>query len=474
MPKSRLSRREFLAAVSALPAAAQAKSRTPNIVLFLVDDLGWMDLGCQGSTFYETPNVDKLARQGMRFTNAYSACPVCSPSRAALMTGKYPGSLGFTGHITAILRHRYKKHGRIIPPDDYMFLRHRETTLAEAIKPAGYVSASVGKWHLGSKSYWPDEQGFDVNVAGYDHGSPPSYFDPYTSPNWNPDIPTLEDRKPGEYLTDRLTDEAIKFIEDRREQPFLLYMSHYAVHTPLQAPEALVRKYEAKLEQDDSQFSAVYAAMIESVDQSLGRIIDTLERFGLGDDTVVIFTSDNGGAQAATRNAPLREGKGYLYEGGIRVPLIVSWPGQVEPNATSDAPVSGADLYPTIAEIAGELATPGQTDGRSLIPLLEGRQDGPGRDLYWYYPHYSPQAKQPGAAIRSGKYKLIEHYDPPSVELYDLESDIAEQTNLAERDPANASELLDRLRAWIENSVLIRHRVNPNYDPELAADERPE
>ena len=323
---------------------ARPEQLPPNVVLFLVDDLGWMDLGCQGSSFYETPRTDRLARHGMRLTNAYSACPVCSPSRAALMTGKYPGSVGFTGHITAILRHRYKKHGRIIPPDDYMFLRHRETTLPEALKPAGYVSASIGKWHLGSKRYWPEEQGFDLNVAGYDHGSPPSHFHPYADPDkeWNSRIPTLDGGEPGEYLTDRLTDEAVRFIEDHRDQPFFLYLTHYAVHTPLEAPNDLVRKYEQKLKLDDSQFSAVYAAMVEKVDESLGRIVDTLERFGLRNDTVVIFTSDNGGTQVATGNAPLREGKGYLYEGGIRVPLIVSWPGHVEPGSLCDTPVSGA------------------------------------------------------------------------------------------------------------------------------------
>ena len=276
-----MNRRQFLQAGAAAGLAASLgaqQRRPPNVILFLVDDLGWMDLGCQGSTFYETPHTDRLAAEGVRFTDAYSACPVCSPSRAALMTGKYPGSVGFTGHITAILRHRYKPHGRVIPPDDYMFLRHRETTLAEALKPAGYASASIGKWHLGSEEYWPEKQGFDLNVGGYDHGSPPSYFDPYTSPakDWNPDIPTLEDRRPGEYLTDRLTDEAVEFIEANREQPFFLYMTHFAVHTPLEAPSELVRKYEKKLQVDDSQIDPIYAAMIEKMDDSLGKLVATL------------------------------------------------------------------------------------------------------------------------------------------------------------------------------------------------------
>ena len=479
------SRREFLrlglglaaAGSQAARARAAAGGRPPNIVLFLVDDLGWADLGCQGSAFYETPRIDRLAAEGVRFTGAYSACPVCSPSRAALMTGKQPGSVGFTGHITAILRHRYKKHGRIVPPDDYMFLRRRETTLAEALQPAGYVSASIGKWHLGSEPYWPEKQGFDLNVAGYDHGSPPTHFYPYKNPDkeWNSAIPTLEGGKPGEYLTDRLTDEAVRFIERNAEKPFFLYLTHYAVHTPLEAPGGLIRKYERKLREDDSQFSAVYAAMIEKVDESLGRVLDAVERLGLRGDTAVVFTSDNGGEQAATRNAPLREGKGHLYEGGIRVPLIVSLPGRARAGAVSDTPVSLADLYPTIAALAGGRARPGATQGRSLTPLLEEDGGGfPARDLYWYYPHYSPQAKRPGAAVRSDRFKLIEHYDPPGIELYDLENDIGESRNLAGEKPEKTAELRAKLQQWIAANVPIRHRLNPAYDPQIAATERPE
>ncbi len=467
-----------LAAAGSKPAAAQTakNGRPPNIVLFLVDDLGWMDLGCQGSAFYETPRIDRLAQEGMRFTNAYSACPVCSPSRAALMTGKYPGSVGFTGHVTAIRRHRYKKHGRILPPDDFMFLRRSETTLAEALQPAGYVSASIGKWHLGSEPYWPEKQGFDLNVAGYDHGSPPTHFFPYRNPGkeWNAAIPTLQGGKPGEYLTDRLTDEAVRFIERNSQKPFFLYLTHYAVHTPLEAPNNLIPKYERKLRNDDSQFSAVYAAMIERVDASLGRVIDALERLGLRGDTLVVFTSDNGGEQAATRNAPLREGKGHLYEGGVRVPLIVSLPGRVRAGAVSDAPVSGVDLYPTIVEAAGAQARPGETQGRSLMPLLESGGGFPARDLCWYYPHYSPQAKRPGAALRSGRFKLIEHYDPPEVELYDLENDIGESRNMAVENPEKTTELQGRLRQWIAANVPIRHRLNPDYDPQAAAAEQPQ
>ncbi len=478
------SRREFLSSALALlatgskPAHSRAAEgeRPPNIILFLVDDLGWADLGCQGSTFYETPRTDRLAAEGTRFTSAYSTCPVCSPSRAALMTGKHPGSVGFTGHITAILRHRYKKHGRIIPPDDSMFLRHDETTLAEALKPAGYVSASIGKWHLGSEPYWPKKQGFDINVAGYDHGSPPTHFYPYKDPGkeWNSEIPTLQGGYPGEYLTDRLTDEAVRFMERNAKKPFFLYLTHYAVHTPLEAPGSLIRKYEWKLRKDDSQFSAVYAAMIERIDESLGRVIDAVERLGLRGDTVIVFTSDNGGEQTATRNAPLREGKGHLYEGGIRVPLIVSLPGRVRAGTVSDTPVSIADIYPTITELAGDQARPGETHGHSLTPLLEAGGDFSARDLYWYYPHYSPQAKQPGAVVRSGRFKLIEHYDPPGIELYDLEKDIGESCNLAKENPEKIADLQNKLWQWIEENVTIRHSLNPAYEPKIAATEQPE
>lgn len=475
-----LSRRQFLqtGAAATVSASVSGQSQRPlNVILFLVDDLGWMDLGCQGSTFYETPHTDRLAAEGVRFTDAYSNCPVCSPSRAALMTGKYPGSVGFTGHITAILRHRYKPHGRVIPPDDYMFLRHSETTLAEALKPAGYASASIGKWHLGSEAYWPEQQGFDLNVGGYDHGSPPSYFDPYTSPDkdWNPDIPTLEDRQPGEYLTDRLTDEAVDFIESRREQSFFLYMTHFAVHTPLEAPADLVRKYEKKLNQDDSQINATYAAMIEKTDDSLGKIVAKLEELGLRENTVILFASDNGGLQEVTRNVPLREGKGFLYEGGIRTPFIVSWLGRIPGGRISEEPVTGADIYPTVAELAGDAAKPGKTDGRSLAALLlDPDSEQAERSLYWYYPHYSPQARRPGAAVRRGRYKLIEHYDPSTVELYDLEADISETRDLSASQPELAAELRADLQRWVDDHVAIPHRLNPDYDPELAKQESPQ
>ena len=442
----------------------------PNVVLVLVDDLGWMDLGCQGSEFFETPRIDALAADGARFTQAYSNCPVCSPSRAALMTGQNPGRVGFTGHITAIGRHRYPEDGAIVPPDDFMHLRHEFVSLAEAVREAGYVSASIGKWHLGGQPHWPTEHGFDVNVAGHTHGSPASYFFPYRKPgqDWNPDIPNLDlsQGSEGEYLTDRLTDEALAFMESNQDRPFFLYLSHYAVHTPLQAPEDLVRKYQARIDAGIEGRNAVYAAMVETVDTSVGRLLDALARLGLSDRTVVIVASDNGGLESVTHNAPLRAGKGHLYEGGIRVPLIVRWPHHGEPGMVIDAPVTNADLYPFLTEVAGlppeRFPAP---DGRSIGALIDSKRWEP-RDLVWYYPHYSPQARAPGAVILSEGYKLIEFYDPPAVELYRVDEDIGEAEDLAGRLPGEAEALRAKLGQWIERHVPIRHTQNPRHVPD--------
>ncbi len=450
-------------------AGSNRAAMAPNVVLVLVDDLGWMDLGCQGSAFFETPRIDVLAAEGARFTQAYSNCPVCSPSRAALMTGQNPGRVGFTGHITAIGRHRYPETGSIVPPDDFMHLRHEFVSLAEAMRGAGYVSASIGKWHLGDEPYWPTEHGFDLNVAGHTHGSPASYFFPYRKPgqDWNPDIPNLDlsQSDEGEYLTDRLTDEALAFMQLNRDRPFFLYLSHYAVHTPLQAPEDLIRKYQAKIDAGADGKNAVYAAMVETVDISVGRVLDGLRELGLTEQTVIIVASDNGGLESVTQNAPLRAGKGHLYEGGIRVPLIVKWPGHGSAGMVIDEPVTNADLYPFLTQVAGlhseRFPAP---DGRSIGALIDSKPWKP-RDLIWYYPHYSPQARAPGAAILSEGYKLIQFYDPPVVELYRLSEDIGEAANIADRLPGEAEALRTKLTKWIERNVPIRHTPNPRRQP---------
>ena len=441
----------------------------PNVVLVLVDDLGWMDLGCQGSPFFETPRIDALAAEGARFTQAYSNCPVCSPSRAAIMTGQNPGRIGFTGHITAIGRHRYPEAGAIVPPDDFMHLRHEFVSLAEVMGEAGYVSASIGKWHLGDRPYWPTEHGFDLNVAGHTHGSPASYFFPYRKPGqeWNPDIPNLDlgQSTDGEYLTHRLTDEALAFMKSNRDRPFFMYLSHYAVHTPLQAPEELVRKYQARIDAGEEGKNAVYAAMVETVDTSVGRVLDAVAELGLSERTVVIVASDNGGLESVTHNAPLRAGKGHLYEGGIRVPLIVRWPRHGEPGMVIEEPVTNADLYPFLTRVAGlppeRFPAP---DGRNIGALIDSEPWEP-RDLIWYYPHYSPQARAPGAVILSEGYKLIQFYDPPAVELYHLDEDIGEGVNIADRVPGKVEDLRADLTRWIKRNVPIRHTPNPSYEP---------
>ena len=450
------------------PFSLFAKKTKPNVLFILIDDLGWIDLSYAGSSFYETPNIDRLRSQGMMFTNAYSACPVSSPSRASILTGKNPAHLQFTGHITAIGRHRYPAHGRIIPPKDKMYVGLEEVMISEALKEIGYKTISIGKWHVGNvEKYFPENQGFDINIAGYEHGSPSTYWAPYSNPDldWNPKIKNLSDGVPGEYLTDRLTDEAIGFIRDNRDKPFFMYLSHYAVHTPLEAPTGLVRKYEKKMLTDKSQKSAVYAAMIEVVDKNIGRLLGELDALGLTDDTIIFFCSDNGGTTEATINTPLREGKGFLYEGGIRIPLVVKWPGKIAGNTTCDEMVITDDFYPTIINmVKNGSKSPEDIDGISMLPLLKGKKSLK-RDMFcWYYPHYSPQAQMPGYAIRKGDFKMIEHYDPVKVELFNLKDDPAEMRNLAESNPGKVKEMKKMFDIWLKKMNPVMHTLNPDYE----------
>lgn len=448
-----------------MPFELFAKKQKPNILFILIDDYGWQDLHCYGSNFYETPNIDRLRSEGMMFTNAYSACPVCSPTRASILTGKNPAHLQFTGHITAIGTHRFPPYGRIIPPQDKFYVALEEVMIPEALKPLGFATISIGKWHVGDKEkYFPTHQGFDINIAGYAQGSPPTYWAPYKNPNldWNSKIENLDEGKSGEYLTDRLTDEAIKFIKDNKESPFFMYLSHYAVHSPLEAPDSLVKKYDDKMKINHSQKSAVYAAMIENVDHNVGRVLSELDELGLTDNTIVIFYSDNGGLNNSTNNAPLREGKGFLYEGGIRVPLIVKWPGHVAGGTTCEEPVISDDLYPTIMEMVGKGVKPAKDiDGLSLVPLLLGNKHLKRDQLCWYYPHYTQQ--MPGYAIRKGNYKLIEYYDPLKIELFNLQEDIGEKHNLAKNNPEKIIELRHSFDEWLKRMNPIMHTPNPNY-----------
>ena len=433
-------------------AIATAGGKKPNFVFFLVDDLGWRDVGCYGTKFYETPHIDRLAAEGMRFTDAYAACPVCSPTRASILTGKYPARL----HLTDWIAGHNQPNAKLRIPDWTKYLPLEEVTIAEALKPAGYATASIGKWHLGGEPYYPDKQGFDLNVGGTAKGQPPRYFSPYS-------IPTLADGPKGEYLTDRLADEAEKFIEQNRDRPFFLYLPHFAVHTPIQGKEEITAKYAAK-PPDGDQKNATYAAMIESVDESVGCVMKKLDALGLADRTVVFFMSDNGGLAGVTSNAPLRAGKGTLYEGGIREPMIIKWPGVVRSGTTASTPVTSTDFYPTILEMAGLPPKPEQhMDGLSLVPLL--KESGPLRrdTLYWHYPHY--HRTTPAGALRHGDWKLIEYFEDGHVELYNLKEDLSETKDLAAAMPEKTHELQKMLAEWRRSVGAQMPATNPNYKP---------
>ena len=451
--------------------AADSSSRL-NIVLFLIDDMGWKDLGCQGSDFYQTPNIDRLAREGARFTDAYAACAVCSPTRAAVLTGKYPARLLLTDWLPS---GRWNPKAKLREGRRVRALPVEELTLAEALREAGYRTASIGKWHLGSEPFsLPEHHGFDINFAGNGHGAPGNYFFPFDG-NWK--IPTtnlrvkwntLPDGKPDEYLTDRLTDEAVKFLREGREKPFFLYFPHYGVHTPLQAKKEMIARYE-KIPENNRPGNPVYAAMVESIDQSVGRIVKELESLKLDRNTVIIFTSDNGGFYKATSNAPLRANKGAYYEGGIRVPLIVKWPGVTKPGTVIHEPATSSDLYPTCLAAAGLPLRPQQhRDGLSLLPLFQGEQSL-GRDaIFWHFPHYNRHPSSfPSSAIRRGSWKLIETFDPEGVELYNLEEDLSETTNLAAERPDLTRQLRRQLEAWRRQVGAQMMEPNPDYDPEV-------
>lgn len=462
----------------------------PNFVFILVDDLGWMDLGSYGSAFYETPNIDQLAAGGMRFTNAYAACPVCSPTRASIFTGKYPARLDITDWIPGRQFHMGPQpQDRLLPPDFQHQLPLEELTLPEALKKGGYRTFFAGKWHLGEDSvFWPEHQGFDINKGGWSVGSPRGgYFSPFKNPR-------LSDGPEGEHLTDRLTEESIKFLESSYDQPFFLFLSFYAVHTPLQGKPELVKKYQLKAdslgltamtnfagekewmktassgnyEERIVQAHPVYSSMIESLDWNVGRLLDKLEDLGISQNTVVIFMSDNGGLATSegspTSNLPLRGGKGWLYEGGIREPMIIRWPQVVTEGSLSDAPVTSTDFYPTILEMAGLPLVPVQhMDGQSLVPVLQSDSGIRHRTIFWHYPHYSNQGGEPGAAVRSGDFKLIEFYETGTLELYDLDSDLGEKHDLAVEMPEKVQELSKLLHDWQEEVGAKMASPNPAF-----------
>lgn len=461
-----MNRRHFLQAMSgaAFGSSIAGAQTPPNFVFILMDDLGWADLGCYGSRYYETPHLDRLAREGVRFTDAYAAAPVCSPTRASIITGKYPARLGITNYLPG-------KHptpfSKLIGVDCVQQLPLSETSIAEALKPLGYKSASIGKWHLGDEPYFPEKQGFDVNIGGTQSGMPKSFF----YPGWEKN-PPLEG-KPGDYLTDRLTDEAIQFIQQNQKQPFFLYLPHYAVHIPLEAREEMVRKYRNK-KPGELQNDPIYAAMIQNMDENVGRIVNTIDKLGLGNNTHIFFTSDNGGLSApewklkpVTSNAPLREGKGHLYEGGIRVPLIARGPG-VPRGKVIRTPVLSTDHLATLVALGG--GTSQGTDGVSLKDLLQSGKAPANRDLFWHYPHYSNQGGQPASAIRRGNWKLIEFHEDQHVELYDLSKDLSEKKDLSKAQPDQAKELQQSLQVWLKSVDAKFGEPNPRYDPARAGE----
>jgi arylsulfatase A-like enzyme len=455
-------RRTFLSVLAGgvLGAACAWSKLDWNILFVLIDDLGWRDTGPYGNTFIDTPNLNRLASQGVRFTNAYAACPVCSPTRASILTGKYPARLNLTDWIRGRKQWPY---ARLLTPPFNQQLPLSEVTIPEVLRPCGYRSAAIGKWHLGGAGYSPTDQGFDRNIAGTQAGQPPSYFGPL-------ELPGLK-LEPGEFLTRRLSLEGARFIQEESSRPFFLYEAQFTVHLPLQAPEQLIDKYRKR---DRGDVDPTYCAMVETADECVGQLLKALDESGRASRTIVVFFSDNGGLryqgtrlQPITNNAPLRAGKGHLYEGGIREPLIIRWPGVARAGSVIHAPVSSIDFFPTFSEAAG--VAPGPVDGVSLRPLLERRSFAE-RPLFWHYPHYSDQGGKPAGAVRLGDWKLIEFYEDSRLELFHLASDPGERRNLVRREAARAKKLQETLADWRRSVDARMPAPNPGYDPTRASE----
>ena len=495
--------------------------KKPNIIFFLVDDLGWMDVAYNGSKFYETPNIDKLAKEGVKFNRAYAACHVCSPTRASILTGKYPARINLTDWLPGRKDFPFQKLKNV---EVNQALPAQETTLAEALKQNGYSTALFGKWHLGEAGSTPLEHGFDVRFPDWNAGWPLSYYPPYK-------LKGLEEAPKDEYLTDRMTTEALKYIDANKDHPFFLYMSHFAVHDPIEGRPDLVKKYEKKLQQmkkpdgppfileanpdtsrqfsrselnsflNDKEYAGFkylpnrtvkikqfqdnvqFAAMVESMDESLGRLLAKLKELKIEDNTIVIFVSDNGGMSGAnfgkpdrvispanldkafsSSNLPLRGAKGFFYEGGIRVPLIIKWP-QGKNGTQTNVPVMSTDYYPTILQMAGLPLLPQQhVDGTSLVPLLKGENKLKQRALYWHFPHYSNNSQDsPGGGIRYGDYKLLEYYENNTAQLFNIEKDPGEHNDLAKSEPAKVKELTNMLHEWRKSVSAKMMEPNPEY-----------
>jgi arylsulfatase A len=503
------------------PSTESTRNTKPNIVFFLVDDMGFMDVGYNGSSFYETPNIDRLAKEGVRFNQAYSACHVCSPTRASIMTGKYPARLNLTDWLPGRKDYPFQKLKNAVIEQQ---LPTAEITLPEMLKANGYSTAIFGKWHLNEDNGTPLQHGFDKRLPEWNKGWPLTYYYPYN-------LQGLESGKEGEYLTDRLTTEAIQYIESNKDKPFFVYLSHFAVHDPIEGRPDLVKKYQQKLQGmkkpegpafilegnpdtthqltraelnsllDDKEYkghsylpnrtikvkqfqdNVHFAALVESVDESLGRVMAKLKELGIEDNTIVVFVSDNGGMAAAnfgkpdrkipvanldkayaTSNLPLRGAKGWFYEGGIRVPMIIKWAGGKH-GLKSEVPVVSTDFYPTLLELAGIPAQPKQhVDGKSLVSLMNGKEALDRKAIYWHFPHYSNHGQQsPGAAIRQGDYKLLEYFENGTIQLFNLKKDPGEQNDLASKEPEKVKELKGMLHAWRKEVKAQMMPANKEY-----------
>jgi len=444
------------------PATPAAEVEQPNVIFFLVDDMGYADIGAYGNTYHQTPNIDRLAAQGMRFTNAYAAAPNCSPTRASILTGKWPARVGVTQYLPG----NYFPYSKLIQASLPAGLPLDEVILPEPLSEAGYATASIGKWHLGAEEYLPDRRGFDVNFAGRVHGHHRTMFAPFPVLK----APGVDQ---GEYLTDLLAGRSEKFMEENRDRPFFLYLPFYAVHSPIEAKDELIKDY-GRLRDPSGRNYKTYAAMVEGVDQAVGRIMEKVEDLGLAGRTIFFFFSDNGGVESRAFNGGFRKGKGWLYEGGIREPLFVVWPGAVEPGSVCDTPVSSVDFYPTILEMTGVSDSDGhRPDGRSLVPLLKQTEDWDREALYWHYPHYSNAGSSPTGAIREGNFKLMEFFEDERVELYNLAFDPGEAQDISAVLPEKAKNLRRKLADWRERAGAKPALPNPDYDPERARERGP-